>query len=69
MLRREHVSLVASGDNIESMRVVRILTNLAADPERIAEAKRFYGEVFGLDVLMDMGWIATYGSNAFKSAL
>ncbi|QIG52533.1 glyoxalase [Nordella sp. HKS 07] len=46
------------------MRVKRIVTNIAADPERIAEAKRVYGEIFGLDVLMDLGWIATYGSNA-----
>jgi hypothetical protein len=46
------------------MRVKRIVTNIAADPERIAEAKRFYGAIFGLDLLMDMGWIATYGSNA-----
>ena len=39
-------------------------TNIAADPEHIAEAKRFYGELFGLDLLMDLGWIATYGSKA-----
>lgn len=30
-----------------------------SDPER---AKQFYQHVLGLDVLMDMGWIATYGS-------
>jgi catechol 2,3-dioxygenase-like lactoylglutathione lyase family enzyme len=46
------------------MRVKRIVSNIAADPERIGEAKRFYGAIFGLDVLMDMDWIATYGSNA-----
>jgi catechol 2,3-dioxygenase-like lactoylglutathione lyase family enzyme len=28
----------------------------------VAAAKRFYGDVLGLDILMDMGWIATYGS-------
>jgi predicted enzyme related to lactoylglutathione lyase len=44
------------------MRVKRIVTNIAADPDHIAEAKRFYAEIFGLDVLMDLGWIATYGS-------
>lgn len=27
-----------------------------------AAAKRFYQDILGLDVLMDMGWIATYGS-------
>lgn len=30
-----------------------------ADPAR---AKQFYQDILGLDVLMDMGWIATCGS-------
>jgi catechol 2,3-dioxygenase-like lactoylglutathione lyase family enzyme len=43
------------------MKVKRIVANLAvSDPAR---AKQFYQDVLGLDVLMDMGWIATYGSN------
>jgi catechol 2,3-dioxygenase-like lactoylglutathione lyase family enzyme len=43
------------------MNVHRIVANIAAsDPDA---AKRFYGHVFGLDVLMDMGWITTYGSS------
>jgi hypothetical protein len=42
------------------MRVKRIVVDVSApDP---SEAKRFYQDIFGLDVLMDMGWIATYGS-------
>lgn len=42
------------------MKVKRIVANVAvSDP---AAARRFYGAVLGLDVLMDMGWIATYGS-------
>ncbi len=42
------------------MRVRRIVTNIAtADP---SAAKAFYGEILGLDLLMDRGWIATYGS-------
>lgn len=42
------------------MKVLRIVADLSArDP---AAAKRFYGDLLGLDVLMDMGWIATYGS-------
>jgi catechol 2,3-dioxygenase-like lactoylglutathione lyase family enzyme len=42
------------------MKVKRIVANVAAsDP---AVAKRFYRDVLGLDILMDMGWIATYGS-------
>lgn len=44
------------------MKVQRIVANIqAGDP---AAAKRFYGDVLGLDVLMDMGWIATYGSSS-----
>ena len=42
------------------MKVKRIVANVAASD--LAAAKRFYGDVLGLDVLMDMGWIATYGS-------
>jgi catechol 2,3-dioxygenase-like lactoylglutathione lyase family enzyme len=42
------------------MAVRRIIANLpAADPAR---TQRFYGEVLGLDVLMDHGWIITYGN-------
>jgi catechol 2,3-dioxygenase-like lactoylglutathione lyase family enzyme len=42
------------------MKVKRIVTDVeATDP---SAAKRFYKDIFGLDVLMDMGWIATYGS-------
>jgi catechol 2,3-dioxygenase-like lactoylglutathione lyase family enzyme len=42
------------------MKVTRIVANLAvSDPAR---AKQFYQDILGLDVLMDMGWIATYGS-------
>jgi catechol 2,3-dioxygenase-like lactoylglutathione lyase family enzyme len=43
------------------MKVKRIVPNIATpDP---AAAQRFYGEVLGLETLMDMGWIATYGSS------
>ena len=42
------------------MKVNRIVANIAApDP---GAAKRFYVDALGLDVLMDMGWIITYGS-------
>ncbi|MGX1307437.1 catechol 2,3-dioxygenase-like lactoylglutathione lyase family enzyme [Amorphus suaedae] len=44
------------------MTVRRIVANLAAaDP---AAAAPFYRDVLGLDVLMDLGWIVTYGSAA-----
>ncbi len=42
------------------MKVKRIVTNVAAMD--VAAAKRFYRDVLGLDLLMDHGWIATYGS-------
>lgn len=43
------------------MAVKRIVTNIETpDP---ALAQRFYGDVLGLDVLMDFGWIVTCGSD------
>ncbi|WP_295813622.1 VOC family protein [uncultured Nitratireductor sp.] len=43
------------------MKVKRIVSNIASDNQK--EAKRFYGEVLGLDTLMDLGWIVTYGAD------
>lgn len=43
------------------MKVKRIVANVVT--QDIAKAKYFYGEVLGLDQLMDMGFIATYGSH------
>ncbi|GGH27219.1 VOC family protein [Paenibacillus segetis] len=43
------------------MRVKRIVTNI--DTQDITAAKRFYEDVLGLHLLMDHGWIATYGSD------
>jgi catechol 2,3-dioxygenase-like lactoylglutathione lyase family enzyme len=42
------------------MRVKRIVANI--DTRNVAAAKRFYQDVLGLDLLMDHGWISTYGS-------
>ncbi|MDY0883343.1 VOC family protein [Dongia soli] len=42
------------------MKVKRITTNIST--RDVAAAQRFYGEALGLDILMDHGWIATYGS-------
>jgi catechol 2,3-dioxygenase-like lactoylglutathione lyase family enzyme len=42
------------------VKVKRIVSNIAAAD--IAAAKRFYHDVLGLDVMLDLGWIATYGS-------
>jgi catechol 2,3-dioxygenase-like lactoylglutathione lyase family enzyme len=43
------------------MKVKRIVADINA-PD-IAGAKRFYQDVLGLQLLMDHGWIATYGSD------
>lgn len=43
------------------MVVRRIIANI--ETRDIAAAKRFYHDVLGLDLLMDHGWIATYGSD------
>jgi catechol 2,3-dioxygenase-like lactoylglutathione lyase family enzyme len=42
------------------MKVKRIVANVAT--RKIDEAKRFYGDLLGLELLMDQGWIATYGA-------
>ena len=42
------------------MKVKRIVANI--ERPTFAAAKRFYRDVLGLDLLMDLGWIATYGS-------
>lgn len=43
------------------MKVKRIVTNiLTQDPSR---AKVFYEDILGLEILMDHGWIQTYGSD------
>lgn len=42
------------------MKVRRIVANIGA--QDIAAAERFYHDVLGLDILMDHGWIVTYGS-------
>ena len=42
------------------MKVKRIVANI--ETEDIAAARGFYQDVLGLDILMDQGWIVTYGS-------
>jgi catechol 2,3-dioxygenase-like lactoylglutathione lyase family enzyme len=48
------------------MKVKRIVANVQTSD--IAAAARFYGDVLGLDVLMDLGWIVTYGSGTKTTA-
>jgi catechol 2,3-dioxygenase-like lactoylglutathione lyase family enzyme len=43
------------------MTVRRIVANVAV--KDIVAARRFYRDVLGLELLMDMGWITTYGSS------
>lgn len=44
------------------MAVRRIVVNTAT--EDIDAAQRFYGEILGLDILMDLTWIRTYGNDS-----
>lgn len=43
------------------MKVLRIVTNVGTTTP--GAARRFYQDVLGLEVLMDMGWIETLGSS------
>lgn len=43
------------------MKVKRIVTNI--ETPDVEKAKHFYQELLGLNLLMDHGWIATYGSD------
>jgi len=47
------------------MKVKRIVVNIST--QDIAQAKRFYQDVLGLDLLMDHGWIQTFGSETAMS--
>lgn len=49
------------------MKVKRVVANIEAKAP--AEAKRFYGDILGLDVLMDQGWIVTLGGASTKMPL
>jgi catechol 2,3-dioxygenase-like lactoylglutathione lyase family enzyme len=42
------------------MKVKRIIADIHT--QDIAAAKRFYHDILGLELLMDQGWIATYGT-------
>lgn len=44
------------------MAVKRIVPVIAATS--LADARAFYGDILGMEVLMDHGWIVTYGSDA-----
>jgi len=42
------------------MKVKRIVANIATD--NVAAAAAFYRDLLGLELLMDHGWLASYGS-------
>ncbi len=44
------------------MKVTRIVANIRT--QDLPAARRFYRDVLGLEVLMDHGWLTTYGSLA-----
>jgi catechol 2,3-dioxygenase-like lactoylglutathione lyase family enzyme len=43
------------------MKVKRIVANIATSD--VGKAKAFYGDVLGLDLVLDLGWIVTFASN------
>ena len=43
------------------MTVKRIVANIAAD--QIDSARAFYGDILGMTVVMDMGWIVTFAAD------
>lgn len=47
------------------MKVLRVVANVGTMNPSLAE--KFYGDVLGLELLMDMNWIRTYGSSAKMS--
>ena len=57
------MSVIAVGSycRIMLMKVKRIVANIATTD--IRKAKPFYGDVLGLDLAMNLGWIATFTSN------
>ena len=42
------------------MAVKRIVANVAT--ERVGDAKAFYGDILGLQLVMDLGWIQTFAA-------
>jgi catechol 2,3-dioxygenase-like lactoylglutathione lyase family enzyme len=44
------------------MKVKRIVANI--ESSSLDQASSFYRDILGLELLMDLGWIQTYGSNS-----
>jgi hypothetical protein len=58
--------LFANASRSSAVRVNRVVANITAQDPGLAD--KFYGQVLGLDLLMDMGWIRTFGSKTNVSA-
>jgi predicted enzyme related to lactoylglutathione lyase len=43
------------------MAVLRIVANIAAD--NVPDVRKFYADLFGLDAVMDLGWVVTLASH------
>jgi catechol 2,3-dioxygenase-like lactoylglutathione lyase family enzyme len=56
------VERVATDHQGAEVRIKRVVANVAASD--VEKASAFYRDVLGLEVLMDLGWIRTYGSNS-----
>jgi predicted enzyme related to lactoylglutathione lyase len=48
------------GIEVSVLKVKRIVANIEAST--LTSASTFYADIFGLELLMDHGWIRTYGS-------
>lgn len=58
--------LLIAGKNKESpVTVMRIVPNIAAD--RVDDARSFYGDVLGMTIAMDFGWIKTFVADSVAS--
>jgi len=56
------ISISKSFGARNNMKVRRIVSNVATSD--VGRAAAFYRDVLGLELIMDLGWIQTYGSNS-----
>lgn len=56
------IMLVIDAAGKDSVAVRRIVANIAT--ESVSPAQAFYGEVSGMSIAMDLGWILTFAADA-----
>jgi catechol 2,3-dioxygenase-like lactoylglutathione lyase family enzyme len=56
--------MLKRADKEADLKVIRIVCNI--ESQEPAQAQGFYGDILGLDLMMDLGWIRTYGSKGTK---